>query len=285
VCGRGVAAADRIEWGHMNGPELLAGRLLAGKVVVVSGVGPGLGRHIAEDSAAAGASVMLSARSAGYLAELAAELGATYGEVAYRTCDVTSDEECRALVAATEAELGGVDCVVANAFAPAPRNMTLEESDVDTWIPSFNVNFFGSLRLTKAAIPALRRRGGGSIVYIGSQIVRRVRAGRGPYASSKAALLTASHVLARELGPDNIRVNTVVPGRMFAAPLSRYIQELADERGTSFEDQVAVMVNDVSLNHLATDEECARAVVFLCSDLSAAMTGQAIDTNAGETFH
>ena len=122
-----------------------------------------------------------------------------------------------------------------------------------------------------------------SIVDIGSQIVRRVRAGRGPV--SKAALLTASHVLARELGPDNIRVNTVVPGRMFAAPLSRYLQQLADERGTSFEDQVAVMVNDVSLNHLATDEECARAVVFLCSDLSAAMTGQAVDTNAGETFH
>ncbi len=72
---------------------------------------------------------------------------------------------------------------------------------------------------------------------------------------------------------------------MFAAPLSRYIPELGGERGTSFEDQVAVMVNDVSLNHLATDEECVRAVVCLYSDLLAALTGQAVDTNAGETSH
>ena len=112
-----------------------------------------------------------------------------------------------------------------------------------------------------------------------------MRAGRGPYASSKAALLTASHVLARELGPDNIRVNTVVPGRMWGPNLHRYIAQLAEARGTSFDEQVAVMVNDVSLTKLATDEECARAVVFLCSELAAAMTGQSIDTNAGETFH
>lgn len=270
-----------------SGPELLSGRVLEAKVVVVSGVGPGLGRHIAEDSLAAGAKVVLSARSEEYLAELAAELGGRYGadRVATQRCDVTSDEECRNLMAAAEAAFGGVDAVVANAFASGRRDTTLEESEVDDWKIAFDVNFFGSLRLTKAATPVLRRRGGGAIVYIGSQIVRRVRAGRGPYASSKAALLTASHVLARELGPDNIRVNTVVPGRMFATPLHGYIQQLADQRGTTFDEQVAIMVNDVSLNKLATDEECARAVVFLCSDLSASMTGQAVDTNAGETFH
>ncbi len=260
------------------------GGLLAGKVVVVSGVGPGLGRHIAEDAAQAGASVMLSSRSESYLADLAKELSERYDHIAFHPCDVTVDEQCRALVEATESTFGGVDSVVANAFATGPRETKLEDGDVDAWKAAFDVNFFGSLRLVKASIPALRRRGGGSVVFIGSQIVRRVRAGRGPYASSKAALLTASHVLARELGPYDIRVNTVVPGRMWGPALHTYLDILAEQRDSTFEEQVAVMVNDVSMNKLATDEECARAVVFLASDLSAAMTGQAIDTNAGETF-
>jgi enoyl-[acyl-carrier-protein] reductase (NADH) len=72
---------------------------------------------------------------------------------------------------------------------------------------------------------------------------------------------------------------------MWGPSLHTYIGHLAEQRGTSFDEQVDVMVSDVSLPRLATDEECARAVVFLSSDLSAAMTGQAVDTNAGETFH
>jgi NAD(P)-dependent dehydrogenase (short-subunit alcohol dehydrogenase family) len=261
--------------------------LLAGKVVIVSGVGPGLGRHIAEHALAAGASVVLSARSRHYSDELAAELGERYGaeRLSVTPCDVTDDQACRSLMDATEDRFGGVDGVVANAFATGSYNVTLEEADVASWMPAFDVNFFGSLRLVKAAIPVLKRRTGGTVVFVGSQIVRRVRAGRGAYASSKAALLTASHVLARELGPYDIRVNTVVPGRMWGPSLHAYIGHLAEQRGTSFDEQVDVMVNDVSLPRLATDEECARAVVFLSSELSAAMTGQAVDTNAGETFH
>jgi NAD(P)-dependent dehydrogenase (short-subunit alcohol dehydrogenase family) len=109
--------------------------------------------------------------------------------------------------------------------------------------------------------------------------------GRGPYAASKAALLTAAQVLARELGPHGIRVNTVVPGRMWGEPLQRGLPTLAEERGMTVEQQLQRMRDDVSLPDLATDEECARAVVFLASAMSAAMTGQSIDTNAGETFH
>jgi len=122
-------------------------------------------------------------------------------------------------------------------------------------------------------------------VFVGSQIVRRVFAGRGPYASSKAALLTASHVLARELGPYDIRVNTVVPGRMWGPSLQSGIGRLAASRGLTVEEQKQKMLDDVSLPRLATDEECARAVLFLLSDMAAAMTGQSIDVNAGETFH
>jgi len=267
-------------------PQWWKAPLLDGKALVVSGVGPGLGAQVARDATAAGAAVMLAARSPGYLEELASELTAGGARVGYRTCDVTVDAACRELVAAAEEELGGVDSVVCNAFAQGKAyGLPLEEADIDDWKEAFEVNLFGSLRMVKAAIPALRRRGGGSVVLVGSQIVRRVFAGRGPYASSKAALLSAAHVLARELGPYDIRVNTVVPGRMWGPGLRRYIDRLAQERGTSFERERQRMVDDVSLPRLSTDEESARVVVFLASELAAGMTGQSVDVNAGETFH
>ena len=259
--------------------------LLEGRVVVVAGVGPGLGAHVARDATAAGAAVMLGSRRGAYLAELAVELRDAGAVVAHRTCDVTSDADCRALVAGAVEELGGVDGVVCNAFAQSRAyGRTLEEAEVDDWREAFDVNVFGSLRVVKAAIPALKAGAGGSVVLVGSQIVRRVFAGRGPYAASKAALLTAGQVLARELGPYGIRVNTLVPGRMRGPALQRHLTNLAAARGTSFEDELARMESDVALPQLTTDEECARVVVFLLSELAAGMTGQSLDVNAGETL-
>ncbi len=260
--------------------------LLHGTVLVLTGAGPGLGAQIARDAAAAGAKVVLAARTEAYLERLAGELTGAGADVVYQVCDVTVWSDCQDLMAAAGKRFGGVDCVVCNAFAPGRAyGLTLEEAEVDDWRDAFDVNVFGSLRVVKAAIPGLKRRGGGSVVFIGSQITRRVFAGRGPYAASKAALLTSAQVLARELGPFGIRVNTVVPGRMWGPSLQRYIDRLAVEKGTSFDQELARMVGDVALPRLSTDEESARVVVFLASTLAAGMTGQSLDVNAGETFH
>ena len=256
--------------------------LLNGRVVVVSGIGVGLGRFIAEHCLAAGASVMMSARSKGS----ARSWRRAWADhpVAFHRADVTSDDEVAELMAATAERFGAIDCVVANAAAKI-TGVTLEESDLGPWREAMEVNLFGSLRLVKAALPWLKASGHGSVVFIGSQITRRVFPGRSAYASSKAALLTAAQVLAKELGPFNIRVNTVVPGRMWGEPLQGGIATLAATRGMTAEEQYQAMLDSVALPDLATDEECARAVVFLASELAASMTGQSIDTNAGETFH
>ena len=262
--------------------------LLAGKIVVVSGVGPGMGRHLALHAQAQGAQVVIGARSVDYLAQLAEEMGGLENGVAYARCDVTDDRECAGLIAVAESEFGGVDSVIGNAFnsgLPTAYGKTLEDGDLEGWRIAFEVNVFGSLRLVKAAIPALKKRPGSSVIFIGSQITRRVRAGRGPYAASKAALLTAAQVLARELGPYDIRVNTVVPGRMWGPGLQRYIGQLADQRGTNFDTERERMIDDMSLPRIPTDEECARVAMFLASDLSISMSGQAVDVNGGETFH
>lgn len=258
--------------------------MLDGRVVVVTGVGAGLGRFIVEHCATAGAAVVMGARSTEVGTKLEAELTAAGRRVVFQRCDVSADGDCEALVATAVERFGGVDCVVAN-HAAKTTGVTLEGGDLDAWREAIEVNLFGSLRLVKAALPALKASGYGSVVFIGSQITRRVFPGRGAYASSKAALLTAAQVLAKELGPYGIRVNTVVPGRMWGEPLQGGIGRLAASRGMTADEQYKAMLEAVALPDLATDEECARAVVFLASELAASMTGQSIDTNAGETFH
>jgi NAD(P)-dependent dehydrogenase (short-subunit alcohol dehydrogenase family) len=261
-----------------------SGSLLAGRTMVIAGVGPGLGGQIARSAVRHGAAVVMGARSADYGTALATEFGAAGAAAIFQPCDVTIDADCDALIEAGTDAFGGVDCVVANAMSGAGSGQTLEEADFDQWSEAFQVNLFGSLRVVRSAIPALEQSGNGSVVFIGSQIVRRVFPGRGAYAASKAALLTAAQVLAAELGPEGVRVNTVVPGRMWGPPLQSAVPRLAAERGTTEDEQVAGWIDATALKRLATDEECSRAVVFLASDLAAAITGQSIDANAGETM-
>ena len=162
---------------------------------------------------------------------------------------------------------------------------TVEDADLEAWRPAFEVNLFGSLRMAQAAIPVMRDQGAGSIVFVGSQIVRRVLAGRGPYASSKAALLAAAQVLAREVGPYGIRVNTVVPGRMWGPNFQRFHEDRAEARGVTLDEELQPVRELLALRTIPTDAEVAGAVLFLASDLSVAMTGQTVDVNGGETFN
>lgn len=260
--------------------------LLEGRILMLAGVGPGLGAQIAQAAVAAGAGLVLASRNEANLASLAEQLRTAGGSVATAVCDVTSDDDCRRAVAVAEEAFGGIDALVCNAFAQGKAyGKPIEDADIDEWRAAFDVNVFGSLRMVKATIPAMKRRGGGAVVFIGSQITRRVFVGRGPYAASKAALLTAAQVLAKEVGPYNIRVNTVVPGRMWGPPLRGHLERLGAKKGTSLQAEVDRMTADVALPRLSTDEESARVVIFLASELSAGMTGQSVDVNAGETFH
>jgi NAD(P)-dependent dehydrogenase (short-subunit alcohol dehydrogenase family) len=272
---------------HDNGDGAASGTgdgLLAGKVMIVAGVGAGLGRQIAVRAAAEDAAVIMGARTEGYLVEVADEIVAAGGRAAYGRCDVTDDGDCARLVALAEERFGGLDCVVANAFAVGPLDEPIEVADLDGWEGVFGVTVAGSLKMARASLGALRRRGGGSIVFVGSQIVRRVRPGRGAYAASKAALLAAAQVLAREVGTDGIRVNTVLPGAMDGPPLRAAFERRAAAAGTTREAEYRSRAAPIALGRIPTDAECAGPVLFLASDLSCAMTGQSVDVNGGEIF-
>jgi NAD(P)-dependent dehydrogenase (short-subunit alcohol dehydrogenase family) len=255
--------------------------LLDGKVAIVSGVGPGLGQAIARTAAREGAKVALAARNEAYLKEVAAELD---GSIAVPT-DITDAEACQRLVDRTVEELGGVDVVANSAFQPGDIGKTFEKSDLARWRQLFEVNTFGALQVTQAAIPALRARGGGAVVFVNSMVIRKTGAiAEGGYAATKGALFAAARVMAHELGPSNIRVNSVVPGWMWGPNVQFYVEFMAKKRDVPQEAIIAEITSNMALRRIPTVAEVAEAVVFLASDRASAITGQTLDVNGGEYF-
>lgn len=257
--------------------------LLEGRVCVVSGVGPGLGRRAAVALAAHGADVVLAARRQATLDEVAAEIGAAGGRTLSVPTDITDMAQCERVMAAAAEAFGGVDVVVNNAFR-YDAFQSFADVDLDVWRKIMETNLFGSLQMTRAALPHLRRRGGGSVVMVASMVARKPQPLQGGYTVSKGALLTATRVLAYELGSEGIRVNAVVPGWMWGPGVELYVKMTSEARGVPPEEVVDELTSRIALGRVPTDEEVAGTIVFLASELSAALTGQAVDANGGELF-
>jgi NAD(P)-dependent dehydrogenase (short-subunit alcohol dehydrogenase family) len=257
--------------------------LMAGKVCVVSGVGPGLGRQTARALAAHGADLVLAARRQPHLDEVLGEVTALGARaIAVPTNIVDPDAGPQLMEAAAEA-FGGVDVLVNNAFRPDVFQ-SFEEVDLAIWRKIMDVNVFGTLQMTRAALPFMRKRGGGSVVIVASMVARQPQPGQGGYAISKGALLTATRVLADELGPSKVRVNAVVPGWMAGPSVDIYIEMTSAGRGVPSQAVIDELNARVPLGRIPSDEDVAGTIVYLASDLSCAVTGQALDTNGGEIF-
>jgi NAD(P)-dependent dehydrogenase (short-subunit alcohol dehydrogenase family) len=257
--------------------------LLEGRVAIVVGVGPGIGHDTAVAFAREGARVVLGARTEERLIQVAEEIGATGGSVAWRPTDVTDEEQCAALVRTAVERFGRIDVLVNNAFVQPPIE-TIEDNTLETWRTAFEVNLFGAVAMTKAVLPAMKNQHSGSVVFVASMSARRVQVGFGPYAASKNALLSAARTLAKELGPDGIRVNSVLPGYVWGPSLKWWFKQLAKERGRTREEVYEEVAAETSLRRLPTPAEVADAILFLASDLSRGITGQSLDVNAGHWF-
>ena len=274
--------------------------LLRGKVVIVSGVGIGFGRDLALAMAEHGAQVVMGARRDVVMAPLADEIRAHGGECVWQTCDITVPSECEALAQLAVDTFGGLDVLVNNAFDPGVLKGSPYDwepsGDPVTWEPvltadlapfrrAMEVNFFGTLNMTRAAVPHLQARGEGRVLMINTQSSMWIKPTHGAYAASKGALWTITKTLARELGPSGIRVNGLHPGFIDGIPVSKSINESADRIGMPVEQLRGAIAAETCLGYLPSGEELAGAAVFFASDLSRSITGQALAINAGHWLH
>ena len=256
--------------------------MLQDKVVVVSGIGPGLGRAIAVRSAESGAHVVLASRTESTLVSVAEEIEQTGRRALAVPTDITDATSAAALAELAIETFGQVDTLVHNAFAIPPMD-DLADTDVDAIRSSFETNVYAALRLTQLFKPALAK-SKGSVVMINSAVLRHSRRSFGPYKMAKASLLALAQNLATELGPQGIRVNTVVPSYIWAEPLKGYFDYLAGERGVPAQQVYDEVAAATDLRILPDANDVANAVLFLASDLARAITGHSLDVNAGE-FH
>jgi NAD(P)-dependent dehydrogenase (short-subunit alcohol dehydrogenase family) len=255
--------------------------LLRDKVVVVSGVGPGMGIEIARAAVREGADVVLGARSEAFLEKAAAELSPSGRRIRWLPADITVPEQCAGLAAHAEREMGRVDALVNNAYR-ATANLTFEESRPADWRIQLEINFIGTLQMTQAFLPVLRRAGGGAIAMISSIGARRPRARMIDYAGAKSALQSATRTLALELGPDRIRVNTLAMGWMRGPAVDEAFRRAGAELGVDPEVVLDEARKRTALGEVPDDADCANAVVFMISDHARAVTGALLDVNGGE---
>jgi NAD(P)-dependent dehydrogenase (short-subunit alcohol dehydrogenase family) len=254
--------------------------MLHGKVVIITGVGPGMGRKLAVEGAKMGARMVISARSENFLEEVAAEVRTNGGEAVAVPTDVSKMEDCTSLAAAAIKAFGRIDGLVNSAYYH-PDWLTFEQADLDQWAKAYDVACMGAMRMIRAVLPQMKAQGGGAVVNVNTMATRKPMIGEGGYAIAKAGLGQVTRQLAVELGGYNIRVNQTVMGWMYGAPVQGYVDGMV-AAGRTREDVEGEIIARIPLKRIPPDQNCAKPVLFLLSDFASEVTGASLEVNGGE---
>ena len=241
---------------------------LQGRIALVTGAAQGIGRAIADELAAAGATLVLADMNEAKLNEAAAELTAAGTTAAALVMNVSSQESIEAGAKAILAKFGKVEILVNNAGITRD-NLMLRMKPAD-WDLVLSINLTGAFLVTQALLSPMLKNRWGRIVNIASVVGRAGQAGQVNYSASKAGLIGFTKSLAREVGSRGITVNAVAPGYI-ETPMTAVLSEEVSK----------AMLATVPLGRRGTAKDVAQAVKFLASDASSYITGHVLDVNGG----
>jgi 3-oxoacyl-[acyl-carrier protein] reductase len=238
------------------------------RVALVTGSSRGLGAGIARRLAADGLAVAVNSRS-GRGDDVTAAIEQAGGTAASFPADVTERESVDRLVAAVADALGPIDVLVLNATGPQPP-VLIEEAGWDRHLEMLAFFLRSPVLLGQAALPGMRKRGGGRIVHLDSEVVDKPPPGMTAYVAAKSAQLGLMRSWARELAPDGITVNTVAPGFI---PVERH-DDVSDADRAQY-------VATVPAGRFGTPDDIATAVSFFASEAAGFITGQRLVVDGG----
>lgn len=248
---------------------------LKGKVAAVTGGSEGIGRATVERLVAEGVKVAFCARRGEILNAFAAELTKRGGDVLPIVADAIKPGDMERFIEETVKKFGRIDIVVNNAGGTGQD--AFEKVDDDAWQRDIDVKVFAQIRTTRAAVPHMKKQGGGRIINLNMVGAKQPFAGSFPTTISRAAGLALTKALSKEYAPDNILVNAVAVGKI----KSKQQERRAAKSGLSVADHYERTGKTVPLGRMGESEEVANVIAFLASDAASYVTGVCINVDGG----
>lgn len=253
---------------------------LKGKVAMVAGASRGLGFAVAKALAAEGTSVSIASRDEAAICASAERLTDTAGgHVFAMAADVRAAEDIARWAAATERQFGGIDLLFTNSGGP-PAGPAIAFDDA-AWHEAADLLLFSVIRMVRAAVPSMKRRGAGAILVSTSSSVKEPISNLGLSTVMRASVSALAKTLALELAPENIRVNQIIPGRLDTDRLRQLDEGNAKKAGIATDEQRKRSIATIPAGRYGDPDEFGRAAAFLLSDAASYVTGATLQIDGG----
>lgn len=253
---------------------------LQGKRALVTAASRGLGAATARRLSLEGAHVAICARDEARLAQTAEAIRNESGNPVHAfAADLADPQQVAALVERAAQSLGGLDILVTNAGGPPAG--TFDATPLDAWLPAVELTLMSAVRLIHAALPHLRRSDSAAILTITSVSVKQPVENLVLSNAIRPAVIGLTKALAEELGPENIRVNSILPGWTATERVEELLQASMKRNGTTREEEIARRAGNTPLRRMGTPEEFANVAAFLCSPAAGYVHGAMIPVDGG----